>query len=131
SSMTTRPLRTFTIVPAVPPALRRLRDLALNLRWSWDRETIDLFRRLDPDLWESSGHSPILMLGTIRQERLNEAAADDGFVAQYRRVCERLDAYVGRAGPNGETAFHPWFPRTYPQSNVWIAYFLAGVGVSE
>src|SRR5436189_6160447 len=129
--MSTRPLRTFTIVPAVPPALNRLRELALNLRWSWDREMIDLFRRLDPDLWESSAHNPILMLGAIRQERLNEAAGDDGFVAQYRRVCERLDAYLGRADHNGETSFHPWFPRTYPHSDVGIAYFSAEFGLSE
>src|ERR687885_36279 len=94
--MTTRPLRTFTIVPSVPPALARLRELAANLRWAWDRETIDLFRRLDSDLWESSGHNPILLLGSIRQERLDAAAADDGFVAHYRRVCDRLDAYLGR-----------------------------------
>ncbi|HEU5316604.1 MAG TPA: DUF3417 domain-containing protein, partial [Chloroflexota bacterium] len=99
--MSTRPLRTFTIVPSIPEALGRLRDVALNLRWAWDRESRDLFRRLDPELWEASRHNPVLMLGSVRQERLDEAAADDGFVAQYRRVCERLDEYAGTAGHNG------------------------------
>ena len=93
--MSTRPLRTFTIVPSIPETLSRLREIALNLRWAWDRETRDLFRRLDPQLWETSRHNPVLMLGSVRQERLDEAAADDGFVAQYRRACERLDEYVG------------------------------------
>src|SRR5581483_5211562 len=97
-----RPLRTFTIVPSIPPALGRLRELAMNLRWTWDRETIDLFRRLDSELWESVGHNPIVLLGSIRQERLVEAAADDGFVAQYRRVCERLDAYLAHGEPEEE-----------------------------
>ena len=130
--MTPRPLRTFTVVPAVPPALSRLRELALNVRWSWDRETIDVFRRLDQDLWEAT-RNPILMLGTVRQERLDEAAADDGFVAQYRRVCERLDAYMGRASGNGAgaAATAPWFPRTYRSSDVSIAYFSAEFGITE
>src|SRR6266545_1002714 len=96
--MPTRPLRTFTIVPSIPETLSRLRELALNLRWAWDRDTRDLLRRLDPELWESSRHNPVLMLGSVRQERLDEAAADDGFVAQYRRVCERLDEYLAAAG---------------------------------
>src|SRR5690349_5707959 len=99
-----RPLRTFTIVPALPPALGRLREIAMNLRWAWDREPVDLFRRLDPEGWESSGHNPILLLGAVRQERLEEAVADEGFVAQYRRVCERLAEYMNRGMPAGETA---------------------------
>src|SRR6266542_602565 len=130
--MTPRPLRTFTIVPAIPPALARLREVALNVRWSWDRETIDLFRRLDQELWEST-RNPVLMLGTIRQERLDEAAADDGFVAQYRRVCERLDAYMGRATGNGAgaAASAPWFPRAHAKSDASIAYFSAEFGLTE
>ncbi len=52
-----RPVRTFTVIPAMPPSLARLQDLAYNLRWSWSHATIDLFRRLDPDLWEGSGHA--------------------------------------------------------------------------
>jgi starch phosphorylase len=131
--MAPRPLHTFTVIPAVVPALERLPELATNVRWAWDRETIDLFRRLDQDLWESTGHNPVRMLGSIRQERLHEAAADDGFVAQYRRVCDRLDAYRGRAVPNGNggTPVQPWFPKAYPESNVAVAYFSAEFGLTE
>ncbi len=134
-----RPLRTFTIVPSIPPALGRLRELAMNLRWTWDRETIDLFRRLDAELWESVGHNPIVLLGSIRQERLMEAAADDGFVAQYRRVCERLDAYLAHGEPEEEAdagylamgGRRAWFPRTHSTSDVTIAYFSAEFGLTE
>jgi glycogen phosphorylase len=152
--MATRPLRTFTIVPSVPEALVRLREVALNLRWAWDRETIDLFRRLDPQLWEETRHNPVLMLGMIRQERLNEAASDDGFVAQYRRVCERLDAYMRAPGDqwamsrkhfgaenrplsgihpeveNGRMV-QPWFSKGHPQSRLSVAYFSMEFGLAE
>ncbi|MDQ3702639.1 MAG: alpha-glucan family phosphorylase [Chloroflexota bacterium] len=141
--MVTRPLRTFTITPAVPAPLGRLRELANNVRWAWDRESIDLFRRLDEDLWESSGHNPVLMLGSIRQDRLDAAAGDDGFVAQYRRVCDRLDAYLGPSGgaagaptagsANGAPAFfqQPWFPKAHPGSTLSVAYFSAEFGLTE
>ncbi|HXI16399.1 MAG TPA: alpha-glucan family phosphorylase [Chloroflexota bacterium] len=149
-----RPLRTFTIVPSIPDSLQGLRRVALNLRWSWDRETIDLFRRLDPALWESSRHNPVLMLGSIRQDRLDEAASDDGFVAQYRRVCERLDGYMSdssgqtssvRGAVPADTAngARPWFEIAYavqdgadaaggaPQPNVAVAYFSMEFGITE
>src|SRR5688572_14532336 len=129
--MSTRPLRTFTIVPSIPEALNRLREVALNLRWAWDRETRDLFRRLDPELWETSRHNPVLMLGSVRQERLDEAAADDGFVAQYRRACERLDQYTGVAAANGQNGPRPWFAQAHAGSDLSVAYFSMEFGLTE
>ncbi|MGD2206383.1 MAG: DUF3417 domain-containing protein, partial [Anaerolineae bacterium] len=58
-----RPSYTFRVVPSLPAELERLRELACNLWWSWNHEAIELFRRLDRDLWESTGHNPVLMLG--------------------------------------------------------------------
>ncbi|HET7770864.1 MAG TPA: alpha-glucan family phosphorylase [Chloroflexota bacterium] len=139
--MATRPLRTFTIVPSIPESLGRLRELALNLRWAWDRETRDLFRRLDPQLWDGSRHNPVLMLGSVRQERLDEAAADDGFVAQYRRACERLDEYVGsgsrgngQANGAAKNGPRPWFAQAHGSSeaaNLSVAYFSMEFGLTE
>jgi starch phosphorylase len=74
-----QPIRTFNISPSLPARLESLRRLAYNLHWDWNVETKDLFRRLDPDRWESSHHNPVLMLGTINQARLQEAAEDEGF----------------------------------------------------
>jgi starch phosphorylase len=101
-----------------------LRDLACNLWWSWNHEAIELFRRLDRDLWESTGHNPVLILGTIRQERLEQMAEDDGFLAQFERVCRRFDGYIKRQGT--------WYRRTYgSQDGTRIAYFSAEFGLTE
>ena len=32
-----KPIHTFTVVPALPDKLQRLRELAYNILWSWDR----------------------------------------------------------------------------------------------
>src|SRR5262249_39797085 len=68
--MDMKPIRTLTIIPRLPAPLSRLRELALNLNWAWNHDTIELFRRLDSDLWETSGHNPVMMLGRIEQQRL-------------------------------------------------------------
>jgi glycogen phosphorylase len=89
-----QPIRTFNVSPALPPRLEPLRKLAYNLHWDWNVETKDLFRRLDPDLWESSHHNPVLMLGTISQIRLTEVVEDEGFLAQMDRAALQLEDYI-------------------------------------
>ena len=88
------PVHSFTVSPNLPEALQDLMPLAFNLHWSWAPEAIQLFRRLDGDLWEVSDHNPVLMLGQIRQERLEEAARDDAFLAHLKRVKESFDNYM-------------------------------------
>jgi len=124
-----RPYRTFTVVASLPPQLRPLRELAFNLWWGWNLGGVDLFRRLDGDLWEETGHNPVLLLGKISQERLQEAANDDGFVAQMMRVYQAFNRYMGSTDT--------WYSRlvekaTYqdlPQGK--MAYFSMEFGLTE
>ena len=56
-------LRSFTVRPSLPPELAALEELAMNLRWSWDAQTRDLFRWVDPDAWDATVHDPVRLLG--------------------------------------------------------------------
>jgi glycogen phosphorylase len=119
-----RPSHTFRVVPCLPPRLERLRELAHNLWWSWNHEAIELFRRLDRDLWESTGHNPVLMLGTIRQERLEQIVDDDGFMAHLDRVHGEFDRYLKSAAT--------WYAKTHASADgARIAYFSAEFGLTE
>lgn len=119
-----RPIGTFTVIPSLPPPLERLRELAYNLRWAWNHATIELFRRLDSDLWETSGHNPVLMLGTIDQAQLEAAAADEGFVSHLQGICRYFDAYLA-----GEST---WYRRAHGRAEApLIAYFSAEFGLTE
>ncbi|TAF07277.1 MAG: glycosyltransferase family 1 protein [Nostocales cyanobacterium] len=89
-----QPIRTFNVSPSIPQRLEPLRKLAYNLHFDWNVESKDLFRRLDPDLWESSHHNPVLMLGTISQGRLLEVVEDEGFLAQMDRAARQLEDYL-------------------------------------
>lgn len=119
-----KPVHTFKVVPSLPPELESLRDLAYNLRWSWNHNTIALFRRLDRDLWEESFHNPVLMLGMIEQEKLEAAAADEGFLAQLKRAVDDQQQYLN--------AQSTWFTRTFGhEDKPQIAYFSAEFGITE
>lgn len=89
-----KPIHIFNVAPALPPQLEPLRRLAYNLHWDWNYDTRDLFNRLDRDVWESSNYNPVLMLGTISQDRLREVAEDEGFLAQMARAARQLDDYL-------------------------------------
>ncbi len=119
-----KPIRTFYVKPKLPPGLERLSDLAYNLRWAWDPQTRSLFRRLDDDLWERSGHNPVYMLGAFEQVRLEEAAQDPAFVAHYERCCRELDDYMQEPAT--------WFRSAAPGAqDLLVAYFSAEFGITE
>ncbi|MEM9768522.1 MAG: alpha-glucan family phosphorylase, partial [Cyanobacteria bacterium P01_D01_bin.71] len=119
-----RPIRTFNVTPALPARLEGLRKLAYNLQWDWDVDTVELFRRLDPDLWESSHYNPVLMLGMVSQQRLQAAADDAGFVAQADRAVQRMDDYLRE---------RTWYHKNRPQSppNECYAYFSMEFGLTS
>jgi glycogen phosphorylase len=119
-----KPISTLKVLPKLPPALRQLSQIAYNLRWSWDHAAIELFRRLDADLWETYGHNPVLFLGTIEQSQLEAAARDEAFLAHLRGVADQLDTYVRGEGT--------WFQREHSKvKNFLVAYFSAEFGITE
>ncbi|MDX2138608.1 MAG: alpha-glucan family phosphorylase [Chloroflexota bacterium] len=120
-----KPVATVSVTPNLPEAINRLQELAFNLRWSWDRDSIELFRRLDRELWETSYHNPVRMLGGLSQERLEAAANDPAFIAHYQRVCSDFDTYM--------KAEDTWFSRQYGnlKKTPLIAYFSTEFGITE
>ena len=119
-----RPVRSFHVKPALPERLRALEGLAYNLRWSWDHETISLFRRVDHDLWEEAGHNPVLLLGSVRQERLLELAEDEAFLSHLDRVTEALRDYVAGASS--------WYKKEFgPSTGPLVGYFSMEFGLTE
>jgi starch phosphorylase len=120
-----KPIQTFNVIPSLPTSLEALRELAFNLRWSWSHDSIELFRRLDRELWETTGHNPVLLLGLVEQAKLEAAANDDAFLVHLQRVSESLHTYLG--------AEFSWFAKNYRDSKdaPLVAYFSAEFGLTE
>ena len=53
-------------------------ELALDLRWSWDHSADDIWRPLDPELWDLT-RNPWVILQTVAPGKLEELADDGGF----------------------------------------------------
>ncbi len=82
-----RPIRTFTVLPHLPDKLLELRELAYNLWWTWNPDAVNLFRRIDPDLYEAVDNSPIKLLSATSQTRFEQLENDEGFLSHLDRVC--------------------------------------------
>ena len=119
-----KPVHSFNVIPSLPAPLEGLRRLSYNLRWSWEHDLIELFRRLDSDLWEETGHNPVRMLGALDQAALETAARDESFLAQLERAVQHLDEYLSSKST--------WFRRNYGAlDGLEVAYFSAEFGLTE
>lgn len=116
-------IRAFRVIPSLPDALQSLLRIARNLWWTWSPDAIALFVRLDPEAWSKSKHNPVRMLGSVSQERLEEAARDESFLHEINRVATRLDQHCTRNG---------WFAKQFPEEkDAVVAYFSAEFGLTE
>jgi starch phosphorylase len=91
-----QPIHTFNVVPKLPAALEPLRELALNLWWTWEPSARALFHKLDPTLWHATNHSPVRMLQLSKQSRLEEIAKNDDFLREMESVVARFRSYLAR-----------------------------------
>ncbi len=99
-----------------------LTELALDLRWSWNHATDQLWRRLDPALWELT-QNPWLVLQTVSREKLREILADPAFRKD-------IDDRVQRSRAAGQAP--AWFQKTHAQSPLTAAaYFSMEFMLSE
>jgi starch phosphorylase len=115
-------LRSFTVQPTLPAPLVPLQALAMNLRWSWDERTRDLFRWVDPPTWEVTGHDPVRLLGLVSRQRLDALASDRAFTGFLREVHADLQAYLD--SPR-------WFQGQPEGSLRSVAYFSPEFGIAE
>lgn len=108
----------------IPGRIARLRELAYNLYWAWHPEAQDLFRQVDPELWELVYHNPVDFLRDVRQKRLAAAAEDSTYLSEYDRVLAAFDAYI--------SAPDTWYAKNYGSGEgQGIAYFSAEFGLHE
>ena len=99
-----------------------LAELALDMRWSWNHATDQLWRQLDPMLWELT-HNPWVVLQTVSREKLQRALAEPAFR-------KKIDDLVQATRDAVEAP--AWFQQAHPQSPLsCVAYFSMEFMLSE
>ena len=86
-------ISTYTVKPRLPNSLKPLEEIARNLWLSWNFDAVELFIRLDYDVWMQSHQSPVRTLGMVSQERLAEVAKDDSYLAALKETYNRFLQY--------------------------------------
>ncbi|OHV03082.1 alpha-glucan family phosphorylase [Mycobacterium talmoniae] len=118
-------LRRFTVRAHLPERLAALEQLSINLRWSWEQPTQELFAAIDPELWVRCGQDPVALLGAVSPARLDELTTDEGFVARLDALAADLDDYLSRP---------LWYQQQQHNGTAMptsIAYFSMEFGVAE
>ena len=107
---------------ALPPALAALRDLALDLRWTWSHRADALWAQIDAELWART-HNPWTLLEDVPATRLAALAADPGFLARLEDIAAERAAYLQAPG---------WFAETHGAAALaGVAYFCMEFGLGE
>jgi starch phosphorylase len=112
----------YSCLPAEVRGFEPLAELALDLRWSWNHAADDLWRQLDPTLWNLT-HNPWLVLQTVSRDRLERALADSDF-------CKKIEGLVGAKRRAAEAP--AWFQQQHAKVPLTcVAYFSMEFMLSE
>ena len=91
-----------------------LTELALDLRWSWNHGTDEIWQQLDPVLWKLTRH-PYAVLQAVSRGEIERRWAEPSFRA-------KVDALVQRR--RREAVAPGWFQQAHPQTPLThVAYF--------
>ncbi len=115
-------LQVFKVYPSIPEPVRFLDYLSKNLWWCWNYDAVELFRRINPVLWEAKQRNPVAFLASISQRRFEAFARDDSFIGHMERVKARFEAMF---------SFAPGFENLEVGSTQTIAYFSMEFGIHE
>ncbi len=112
----------YNLLPTDVEGFESLVDLALDMRWTWSHATDEVWRQLDPVLWDLT-HHPCDVLQTVSREKLRSALADPAFR-------KKIDALV-QSQKRSEDA-PAWFQQAHPKSALnCVAYFSMEFMLSE
>ena len=113
---------TYHLLPTETEGVDSLAELALDMHWSWNHATDEVWRQLDPELWEIT-HNPWVVLQTASRDRIERVLADPAFRKNVNDLVE--DGRQAAEAP-------AWFQRTYPAAPLTCAaYFSMEFMLSE
>jgi len=116
----TKPVYSF--LPSDLEGVDSLAELALDMRWSWNHEADEVWRQLDPALWDLT-HNPWVVLQTVSRDQFQKVMSDPVF---------RKEVDVLLQSQNHANTSPAWFQQSYPKSALTcVAYFSMEFMLSE
>lgn len=113
-------LKLINVAPRIPHGLEFLELLSRNLWWCWHPDAVELFRRMDPILWNEVRENPMCFLSRLPETKLQSLSEDDGFLTHLKRV---RDSFQSDVQSGGDSQASP--------SGSCVAYFSLEYGIHE
>ena len=112
----------YNLLPTEIEGFDSLAELALDMRWSWNHATDEVWRTLDPTLWDLT-QNPWVVLQTVSRDQIERVLADPAF---RKNIDDLLRA-------KRQAAEAPaWFQQKHPQAPLTcVAYFSMEFMLSE
>jgi glycogen phosphorylase len=112
----------YNLLPTEIAGFDSLAELALDMHWSWNHATDEVWRQLDPILWEIT-HNPWVVLQTVSRDQIERVLADPVF----RKNVDDLLRSKRQAAEKPA-----WFQQKHPQAPMTcVAYFSMEFMLSE
>ncbi len=110
------------LLRALHEPLSGLATLAVDMRWSWNHASDALWRKIDPELWESTGN-PWFILESVSQTHLESLAADEEFLSELHHQLAQRQAALSQSS---------WFTENFGKDDLsGVAYFSLEFGLNE
>ena len=105
----------YNLLPTEIEGFDLLAELALDMRWSWNHATDQVWRQLDPDLWDAT-HNPWVVLQTASRNQIERVLADPAF----RKDLDGQIESVRQA-----TSASAWFQQSHPADSLTCAAYFS------
>ena len=116
-----------TVKSRIPEELKKLEELAHNMWWAWNHDARSLFRNLDEDLYNEVDGNPVMLLGRLSYEKMEELAKDEAVIKKMNKVYSEFRKYMD-VKPDSKRASVAYFCMEYGLSQV-LKIYSGGLGV--
>jgi starch phosphorylase len=122
----------YNLLPTEIEGFDSLAELALDMWWSWNHATDDVWRQLDPELWEIT-HNPWVVLQTVSRDQIERVLADPVFrknvddLVQTRRRAVEATAWFQQNHSQGSLTCAAYFSMEFMLSEA-LPIYSGGLG---
>jgi len=122
----------YNLLPTEIEGFNALAELALNMRWSWNHATDEVWGQLDPELWEFT-QNPWVVLQTVSRDQIERVLADPVFrhhvdsLVQTRRQAMEAPAWFQQHHAQGSLTCAAYFSMEFMLSEA-LPIYSGGLG---
>ena len=119
--------REVNVKSRIPEPLKMLGKMARNIWWAWNDEATEMFRELDPELWQVVGQNPVALLERLSYEKLEALSADSNVLKKINDIYSKFEAYMNEK-PDSSRPSVAYFCMEYGLTHV-LKIYSGGLGI--